>query len=1393
MAIQMHLMAENVDSLSAAELRRLYTTQSTLLRDFISERFLWSRVVLAAAFFLGWFLALYGAATGMHERATKQDSRSTPESSEGESWATIIRPFWFSPLLLSWMYIVAIYFGVRLMGRRSSAFSAFIFEFLFIYNFAQMLANVFVCCMTFAECRRLQGSPSLFSHHETVQTYGGLVLQPVIGPASPAATSAILGDAHSTKQRLLSIFTTSSRQPSDGTSSAHGRGNGGLFGVPFALFTQYVAAPCASALAWPLQRLFVQPILVSLLGLNVEGYFAAWWGNGKEFRSPWLACMVWLHYMLHVTELVDILFVVLRKKYHRILTGLHVYLRLLNLWSWFLAARYGGYGDMGFVIVCNSGTNAIVYAYYARAVLFPDDSNAAAKKNRVVKVQIWQMTCLLLHSVWGLFFGRMPAFACLWQGFVMSQGLMLYLDFQAQDPANPASENDMALAEMASLAQAAANDGLALKRRASAVLQEMGEKMAAGGRHPAHFVELDTNLPPDFSETESHPATPASSQGDSTGEDDASEQGSTSAIDDAASPAAGGALEVGQQRRLVNSVSLPNFLHQKSDSPPADQQVPLTALPSRNRKPQLMFSFDSSGWLYLYHFGVAYAIERRFGRLTEADLEEYNAYEDVIGRMTNHPYSMEARRGKEELDFTSSPVSSRGQLGRARFSPPSRLRGKSASFSETQSPFRQRVSQKLALFARDEEREPRPSRGNGYGSPGKNRDGNRNSYKVNYRTKSSRNHEDSDSAHSSSPDKNGRPRRRSSGGERQLGLRSAGALGDQNVFGDQHPSAGTLFSSHSGSSASLTSADESGTTAREKASYDLSMDPEISERTPSSGEDHRRHVRGATRGGGTRPQEQENKSKSMLSTSNFHNSIHQDVSLKLEHLIRADSPLGTATTGVPTTPSSVAASVEGSRPTRGLGGAASSRSRGIGRGGNEVQNFREDRSNNFYHLRGGPEFLGEPPKFSPSKFASSSPVRGRLPPHTLSKRAAQTSRRVNPASLGFSGSSGGALVGGALATGIDIKALADYAISLFPLCGRNPPLAMKALDWAMGKFMEPNMHRRANNRLRVLLTKVRVTKPPFFTAQIVSEFSTTTHLKSCLKASSHVPIAAGVLPFRMDHAAIHGRKEEISPVLEQSATGTTSSSAKKTEWYIDGLAWLTFLVPWRTFHPDDSVVKVSALSAPTADIVPRIIIPFWWVLFPPSDTVLKGIFWSGYQDAEAFFRDVKLGHKRRGPLKSTCLTCSRDRESKNWSDAQEGYGSQGRKDMALNAKALNLGSEMNEPQSKTTEDISSSSSFSDVEQAGRATSFSLRKTTSAAQYGAERSRNAKRTAEQVLRKLLPKKDPPALQLEDPELWAEIMHHVEAYEEIAEYHWVMLFFVTACVLAFLLFAASYFDF
>ena len=217
--------------------------------------------------------------------------------------------------------------------------------------------------------------------------------------------------------------------------------------------------------------------------------------------------------------------------------------------------------------------------------------------------------------------------------------------------------------------------------------------------------------------------------------------------------------------------------------------------------------------------------------------------------------------------------------------------------------------------------------------------------------------------------------------------------------------------------------------------------------------------------------------------------------------------------------------------------------------------------------------------------------------------------------LSFSGSSGGALVACALCTGISIEELARYVIDRYPECRFNPWRMLPSAESAMERFLPEDAALLAEGRLRVLLTRVQFGwMVPLLWPEVVSRFASRAELAQVLRASCHIPVLGGLLPFRIGTA--EGEETEAHP--HQGAKGSKGKGAR----YYDGLFWPSVLWSWRAFNASDTLLKVSGLGWPTAHIGPPVPMPLQWVVLPPSQRMLWRIFAMGYHDTASFWSDT---------------------------------------------------------------------------------------------------------------------------------------------------------------------------
>lgn len=186
----------------------------------------------------------------------------------------------------------------------------------------------------------------------------------------------------------------------------------------------------------------------------------------------------------------------------------------------------------------------------------------------------------------------------------------------------------------------------------------------------------------------------------------------------------------------------------------------------------------------------------------------------------------------------------------------------------------------------------------------------------------------------------------------------------------------------------------------------------------------------------------------------------------------------------------------------------------------------------------------------------------------------------------------------------------------FPVAGRNPFRLLHRCELAMDEYLPRDAADTSSSVLRVLLTKVS-RRPPFLMGEVVSQFRSWEELFFVLRASCHIPVVGGLLPYPIPD---HG-------------------------WFYDGLLWSSLFVPWRTFGRQDSVFKISPLFV-WADIRPSALVPLWWAIFPPSTDALLGLLMLGYKDAQDWSARLEQGGgarwaRLRDRMKPVREQCSR--------------------------------------------------------------------------------------------------------------------------------------------------------
>ncbi|ENN70437.1 hypothetical protein HUJ04_002064 [Dendroctonus ponderosae] len=107
---------------------------------------------------------------------------------------------------------------------------------------------------------------------------------------------------------------------------------------------------------------------------------------------------VWTYYIIKLTDLLDTVFFVLRKKYNQV-TFLHMYHHSIMPFCSYIGVTFvpGGHGSL--MGVCNACVHVVLYSYYFLASLGPEMQKYLWWKKYVTKMQLVQFLIILTHNL----------------------------------------------------------------------------------------------------------------------------------------------------------------------------------------------------------------------------------------------------------------------------------------------------------------------------------------------------------------------------------------------------------------------------------------------------------------------------------------------------------------------------------------------------------------------------------------------------------------------------------------------------------------------------------------------------------------------------------------------------------------------------------------------------------------------------------------------------------------------------------------------------------------------------------------------------------------------------------------------------------------------------------
>ena len=137
-----------------------------------------------------------------------------------------------------------------------------------------------------------------------------------------------------------------------------------------------------------------------------------------------LGFLIYAHYQNKFIELLDTVFMVVRKKTTQV-TFLHVWHHSIMSWSWLVVLWYNPGGDAYFGSFMNSLIHVVMYSYYLLTAL----KLPCPWKKFVTRLQLGQFVLIFTQGWYAIYLGSTPVWLTLIQQFVMVNMLVLFGNF----------------------------------------------------------------------------------------------------------------------------------------------------------------------------------------------------------------------------------------------------------------------------------------------------------------------------------------------------------------------------------------------------------------------------------------------------------------------------------------------------------------------------------------------------------------------------------------------------------------------------------------------------------------------------------------------------------------------------------------------------------------------------------------------------------------------------------------------------------------------------------------------------------------------------------------------------------------------------------------------------
>ncbi|XP_047992102.1 elongation of very long chain fatty acids protein 7-like isoform X1 [Leguminivora glycinivorella] len=159
--------------------------------------------------------------------------------------------------------------------------------------------------------------------------------------------------------------------------------------------------------------------------MNTQGIVSSHCAIEAKDTQPYMMRGVWIYFVAKITELLDTVFFVLRKKMNQV-SFLHVYHHSLMVIATWFALKYNPTDVLIFLGTLNSFVHVIMYGYYGLSA-YPSLAKYLWWKKYITSFQLIQFGLITIHAFTSAFVSKCNTSFVLLFTIFFNLGVMIYL------------------------------------------------------------------------------------------------------------------------------------------------------------------------------------------------------------------------------------------------------------------------------------------------------------------------------------------------------------------------------------------------------------------------------------------------------------------------------------------------------------------------------------------------------------------------------------------------------------------------------------------------------------------------------------------------------------------------------------------------------------------------------------------------------------------------------------------------------------------------------------------------------------------------------------------------------------------------------------------------------